>query len=316
MSNFDLNQTLNNTIGALYIGTVIAAVLYGFTTLQTYWYYHWYARRDTRVHQFAVAGLWTLDTLHLILICHGAYHYMVTGFGNFIGLLGLVWSLKLQVTINVLIIFLVHSLYTYRVWLLGGYHKNGLMAYIVCAVLMAGFAIGVVLAYEVYSVGTFADHEKMGWVIIASLATSTAIDFVIAGAMCYYLKKSKSPQSHLNSKISTLMQFVLGSGFLTSATSMAALIAYVVMPDTLIFIGIESFLTKLYINSFFAMLNARNNRISPDHEEHSLSIRISSLSKGPNLPTPPSVSTTTEKSMNFGPKTPEPRSYSPPLEEV
>lgn len=36
------------------------------------------------------------------------------------------------------------------------------MAYIVCAVLMAGFAIGVVLAYEVYSVGTFADHEKMG----------------------------------------------------------------------------------------------------------------------------------------------------------
>lgn len=46
--------------------------------------------------------------------------------------------------------------------LVGGYHKNGLMAYIVCAVLMAGFAIGVVLAYEVYSVGTFADHEKMG----------------------------------------------------------------------------------------------------------------------------------------------------------
>ncbi|KAJ8462066.1 hypothetical protein ONZ45_g6186 [Pleurotus djamor] len=314
---FSVSQTLNNTIGALYVGTIIAAILYGFTTLQAYWYYHWYARRDTIVHRLAVGGLWCLDTLHLILICHGVYHYMVTGFGNFIGLLNIVWSLQLQVTINVFIIFAVHSLYTYRVWLLGGYHKNGIAAYIACAALMGGLAIGIVLAYEVYTTVTFADHERIGYAIMASLAVSTFIDFVIAGAMCYYLKKSKGPQSHLNSKISTLMQFVLGSGFLTSATSMAALISYAVMPDTLIYIGIESFLTKLYINSFLAMLNARDARVSREQEEHNLSIRITSLSKGPALPAPPSITTTTEKSMNFNPtKTPETRSFTPPLEEV
>ncbi|KAL0952285.1 hypothetical protein HGRIS_006575 [Hohenbuehelia grisea] len=300
MAGASLNQTLNNSIGALYVGTIVAAVLYGFTSLQTYWYYHWYARRDTKVHKISVGFLWALDTVHLILICHGVYHYMVTGFGNFFGLLGVVWSLKLQVTINVLIIFIVHCLYTYRVWLLGGYH-NGFLAYFVMAVLCAGLAMGIVLAYEVYKVDSFPQHEQMSWSIIAAVATATIIDFVIAAAMCYYLRKSKGPQPHLNNRLSNLMQFVLGSGFLTSATSTSVLISYIALPDTLVFLAIESFLTKLYINSFLAMLNARESRTGREHE-HELSIHISGASKHSPFSThttPPSFTVTTEKSVNF-----------------
>ncbi|KAL0952360.1 hypothetical protein HGRIS_006639 [Hohenbuehelia grisea] len=279
---FNDGQTLDNTLGSLFIGSIAAALLYGVTSLQAYWYYHWYHGRDSRVHQISVGLLWGLDTVHLILIVHGVYHYCVEGFGNRATLLEIVWSMKLQVTVNVVIILLVQALYAYRVWLLGGYH-NSIVAYFVVATVLGGFAIGIILAYKVYTVTLFSDHEHIGWAIIASLATSTVVDFIIAFSMCYYLRKSRGLQSRLNSKLSTMMQFVLSSGFLTSACSTTALVAYVAMPHTLVFIGVESLLTKLYINSFLAMLNARDR--PHDDKPRPLSVHVQqSNSLGTNHP--------------------------------
>jgi len=56
-----------------------------------------------------------------------------------------------------------------------------------------------------------------------------------------------------------IVRMTLISGFLTTACSLAALITYGTMPDTLIFLSVEFLLTKLYINSFLAMLNARQS---------------------------------------------------------
>lgn len=64
-------QTLDNMLGSLFIGSVLAAVyvelvffrsgstdptrrLYGVTSLQSYWYYHWFYKRDATVHRIAV----------------------------------------------------------------------------------------------------------------------------------------------------------------------------------------------------------------------------------------------------------------------
>ncbi|KAF9501309.1 hypothetical protein BDN71DRAFT_856638 [Pleurotus eryngii] len=278
-------QTLDNMLGSLFIGSVLAAVLYGVTSLQSYWYYHWFYKRDSMVHRVAVGVLWTLDTFHLFLIAHGVYHYCVTGFSNPTKLNEIVWSMKLQIVINVVIILLVQGLYTYRVWLLGGYH-NALLAYVVIATVAGAFGVGMVLAHQVYTLKDIADHQKIGWAIISSLATATIVDFIIAGAMVYYLQRSRGLQSRMNSKIATMMQFVLGSGFLTSACSTSALIAYVVMPKTLVFMGIESLLTKLYINSFLAMLNARE-RVHQEPDSR-LSVRITTSLSKPNASDPPS----------------------------
>ncbi|KDR71456.1 hypothetical protein GALMADRAFT_143729 [Galerina marginata CBS 339.88] len=53
------------------------------------------------------------------------------------------------------------------------------------------------------------------------------------------------------------MHYVVLSGTLTSACSLPALLTYVTMPNTFIFLGISFLLTKLYISSYMAMLNAR-----------------------------------------------------------
>ncbi|KAF8637211.1 hypothetical protein AX16_010870 [Volvariella volvacea WC 439] len=230
--------------------------LYGITVVQAYWYYHRFPR-DSILHKGSVAVLCTLDTLHQALIVHAVYIYIVSGFGNLDGLAYILWSIKLQVLINVVIILMVHSLYTYRVWLLSGYHR-GILGYLVAGVVIGGFIIGIIFTYHIYTVHTYVELDSVSWAITSSLATSTTIDFVIAAAMCFYLRKSKGQETRLNSKISRVMQYTLGSGLVTSACSLAALFTYTLLPNTFVFIGLEFLLTKFYVGSFLAMLNARD----------------------------------------------------------
>ncbi|KAJ3879547.1 hypothetical protein F5051DRAFT_402492 [Lentinula edodes] len=252
------SQNIDNTLGAVFIGIVGATFLFGITTLQVYMYYHHY-QRDSYLHKLAVAILWILDTVHLVLIVHATYHYAVKGFGDASNMAFIVWSVKLQVTINVIIILFVQSLYAYRVWILGGYH-HGVLGYVVAGVVIGGFGIGATVAYKIYTIQMFEELHAISWTIYLSLATSTAIDFTIASTMCYYLHKSRGSESQLNSRISTVMQYTLSSGLFTSACSLSTLFTYTLMPDNLIFLSLQFLSTKFYVGSFLAMLNSRQHR--------------------------------------------------------
>ncbi|KAF7300785.1 hypothetical protein MKEN_01303800 [Mycena kentingensis (nom. inval.)] len=247
--------TLDNTLGAVFLAVIFSSILFGISTLQVYLYYHFYPS-DSRLHKFSVAILWVLDVLHLALTISSAYHYGVWGFGDLVGLGVVVWEIKLLVAINVVIILMVQSLYAYRVWLLGGYH-HGVLGYLVCAAVLGGFAVGIVLAYATYSINSFAEITGISWAIYACFSASTTIDIILSAAMCFYLRKSKGNERALNSRISTLMQYTLSCGVFTSACSVACLFSFVLMPNNLIFLSLTFILTRLYVNSFMAMLNAR-----------------------------------------------------------
>ncbi|KAG6915483.1 hypothetical protein DXG01_011314 [Tephrocybe rancida] len=203
--------TLDNTVGALLLGAVGAAFLYGFTTLQTFWYFHRWSK-DSPLHRYSVGILWFLDTVHLAFVVHAVYTYIATGFGQFAGLEIMLWSVKAQIAINVIVVLMVQSLYSYRVWILGGYHR-GILGYLVIALLLAGFVIGIILAYEVCTVKSFTETGRIS--------------------------------------------FTLSSGLFTSACSLSAMFCYILLPETFVYLAIQFILTKLYVGSFFAMLNAR-----------------------------------------------------------
>ncbi|KAG9221495.1 hypothetical protein CCMSSC00406_0009484 [Pleurotus cornucopiae] len=209
-----------------------------------------------------------LDAFHLALTIQVVYHYLVESFGDFQAQEVIIWSFKLQIVINVVIIILVQSLYAARVWKLGR-HYHVLLPWGVIVVVAAGYGVGVLLALQTYRVDSFPELVNIAWTIYLSFATSTFIDLVIAISMCFYLQRSRSGFSELNSRIVTLMQYVLASGMATSVCSMAALIAYALLPNTLVFLGIEFLLTKLYINSFIAMLNTR--KVTPKETSEGVS---------------------------------------------
>ncbi|KAH9929264.1 uncharacterized protein B0H18DRAFT_1209996 [Fomitopsis serialis] len=81
----------NDTIGALLIATLITAVGYGVTSMQTYQWYRAFPH-DPRIIRWVVSSVCVLDTLHIILIMHMIYYYLVTNYDNPDALAESVWS--------------------------------------------------------------------------------------------------------------------------------------------------------------------------------------------------------------------------------
>ncbi|KAF8625710.1 hypothetical protein AX15_005231 [Amanita polypyramis BW_CC] len=82
-------------------------------------------------------------------------------------------------------------------------------------------------------------------------------DFMIAFGICHLLSRQRTTFIETDSKIETVMCYVIISGALTSVFALAGLIAVSVMGYNLVHIGILLVLAKLYVNSYLAMLNAR-----------------------------------------------------------
>ncbi|KAJ3746175.1 hypothetical protein DFH05DRAFT_919301 [Lentinula detonsa] len=89
--------TLDNTMGAMFIGVLFAAVLYGAACIQA-WYYYVH-QQDRWPLRSLVAVVMIADTLHQALIAHTVYTYLITNFGNTLELGNTVWSLLVSVVI-------------------------------------------------------------------------------------------------------------------------------------------------------------------------------------------------------------------------
>ncbi|KAK0203244.1 hypothetical protein DFS33DRAFT_1385590 [Desarmillaria ectypa] len=144
----DIPSKLATTLGALFIGSTIAAVFYGITILQTVVYYK-LNPNDPWIFRYSVALLWILDTLHVALSTHALYFYLIELFGNYIALLSkIVWSFPLQLLINILINSVVQVLYAVRIWKLGRRFEMILPHFIFIPVMATFGEVLVVLEAE------------------------------------------------------------------------------------------------------------------------------------------------------------------------
>jgi hypothetical protein len=75
------SPTIDNTLGAVFLGNLTAAILYGVTCVQMFMYFQTYSR-DAVSLKATMFFLWMCDTVHLALITQGVYFYAVTNFAN------------------------------------------------------------------------------------------------------------------------------------------------------------------------------------------------------------------------------------------
>ncbi|KAI9448870.1 hypothetical protein BJY52DRAFT_1228104 [Lactarius psammicola] len=69
---------VHNTLGALFIGTVLSSIIYGVTWLQVYSYYNSHCSRD----RWPLKSL-LVDTINLVFNIYTTYHVGITNFGDY-----------------------------------------------------------------------------------------------------------------------------------------------------------------------------------------------------------------------------------------
>ncbi|KAK0445589.1 uncharacterized protein EV420DRAFT_1767964 [Desarmillaria tabescens] len=267
---------LGATFGVILIGAILSAVLFGILNLQSIWYFKQYPN-DWWLYRLVVAVICVLDTLDAAVSTHALYFLLIETriVGKFLALdqLNIIWSCKLHVLLGTLIKIAVQVIYTIRLWKgadgqsdnifisvesYPGFLPSSQLVMSVCEPRMPSSA-GIYLVYGDYSVSNFSDISTIKNEIIAVVSTSTAVDFIISITMCYYLNRSRAASMFPNTitTLVALMRLILISGLVTSMCSIATLITFLVWPNTLIFIAIDSIKPRLFTNSLLAMLNAR-----------------------------------------------------------
>ncbi|KAK0471872.1 hypothetical protein IW261DRAFT_1571563 [Armillaria novae-zelandiae] len=255
--------SVSETLGAVYIGVTIAAVLYGVTNLQAVIYYRRYPN-DWWVYHYSVGFLWALDTVHVALSTYAVYVFLIHFFGDLDGALEYdSWSMKWQVYMNDVLAVYIQGLYALRLWQLGRhFHKT--IVYFISLAVVASFGTVIYVVYDISITPNIASSSSLKTPIYVFFSTIATTDLIIAIPMFYYLHKSRTiilvPSTA--TVLLRLMRLVLMSGLATSACSLLTLITYIVWPKSLAFLGIHFVLSKLYINSLLAMLNSRSKHCS------------------------------------------------------
>jgi len=248
---------LGSIQGALYLGGMGSAMLFGITNLQMYFYFKNY-KDDALFLKFVVVVLWFLDTLHMVFAIIDVWQSLVDSFGNYAALDFVPWSYRVQITLTVIIVLAVQTLYTWRVWKLSQ-GQNRLWPWILILVLVCGYASGVALIIEAFNFVLFSQLKRVRWAINFCFIMAMINDLMLAVAICHLIYPGTSMFAGTKAMVWTIIRYVIISGALTSMCSVVGVITLFAIPNAFVFAGLTFVLTKLYINSYFAMLNARKS---------------------------------------------------------
>ncbi|KZS99980.1 uncharacterized protein LAESUDRAFT_753411 [Laetiporus sulphureus 93-53] len=258
-----MEPLLGDSLGAVFVGNIIAAVIYGITNVQAYIYYK-QSTHDPIYLKCLVFFLWSIDGLHLIVITHLVYTYAVRDFGNIFALLkptcilGHTRSAVTQVLVTAISDGLIRGFFGHRVWKLRV--KNVLGVVVVTGIVVSSvlaFVAAVILGAKMYRASTYGELYDISWVIYVGLAACVVADVLIAASQCFLLRARRTSVARSRSVVRVLMLYSINTGSLTSLCELACLITYAVMPDNFIYMGIYFTLTKFFFNSLLATLNAR-----------------------------------------------------------
>ncbi|OCB86989.1 hypothetical protein A7U60_g5961 [Sanghuangporus baumii] len=249
---------LDGSLGAILVGLIFASILFGIANVQTLIYYQ-NSSNDPRYMKWMSAVLnserFEGDVsmaaqripsrlnfeCHLSISCdrlrQPSRHYKE--------LLGLMLiSLQLAAFVSLLITRSISLVYTYRVWIMS--NRNWVLTLGAFTLILVEFA-----------------HSHFGriclqWLGYMSLGSAAASDLWCAVCLCYYLAKDRTGFKTTDTKLNSLMLYIISTGLLTSLCAICCLILFAAAPHGYSYIAVHFCLSKLYFSALLALFNSRN----------------------------------------------------------
>ncbi|KAJ3781173.1 hypothetical protein GGU10DRAFT_367598 [Lentinula aff. detonsa] len=248
--------TIDNTLGALFVGFTVACCVYGILLSQIYTYLTHYPM-DRSIYKLIVLLILTLETVDQALIGQIYYHYGISNFSNSLTLIegAQTWSFILQQTLGSVVGAIVKIAFALRVWRFS--QRNFWITGLIMILTLGGLSLALVFTIKSFMLPDVFSVVKLRVLGTISLGVGVLTDIITASSLCYFLNKLRTGYRQSDSLVSTLIKYAINTGALTSVVSITTVILYNIMPNNLIFIGVFFILSKLYAISFMATLNTR-----------------------------------------------------------
>ncbi|ESK91090.1 hypothetical protein Moror_9590 [Moniliophthora roreri MCA 2997] len=251
-----LPKAFDNTLGALLVGGLVAMALWGITCVQTFNYFDQSSRRDKPQFKLLASISRFLDTFDTVLNCHILYFYLVSNYINPLAIMVPIWSVIIHVAVTSVSNFIIRSLFARRAYRLG---KNIPSTIWIVAVSLTDLVVGLLITIKAFGISTYLELDTLSSLMYLNFAAGTTSDLSVALVLCYLLWKSKTGFTRTDSLIKMLMAYTINTGLIVAIDAALGMICYAVMPNNFIFLGFYLLLSKLYLNSYLASLNARDS---------------------------------------------------------
>ncbi|KAJ7146979.1 hypothetical protein C8R44DRAFT_657234 [Mycena epipterygia] len=245
--------------GPVFWGFCLSLMLCGVSALQGYVYFSRYNDK-LGVRLLAVMML-ALDFLSMALVCQSMYYYMLPHFGSFAPLNAVTNELVVECLISAVITFTSQMYFSYQLYMVkspgnAAVIMNALV--IVFSLIGLGGALGCVAMMFVHPHAVFMNRNH-SFAILAGLAKGcdATADIIATIAMCLFLTSAHTGISRTSSLLRSLMHLVINRGLLVTAAQIILLITFFASVGHLYWLAVHINTTKLYVNTFFGMLNAR-----------------------------------------------------------
>ncbi|KAH9028815.1 hypothetical protein EDB83DRAFT_1799671 [Lactarius deliciosus] len=284
---------VHNTLGALFIGTVLSSIIYGVTWLQVYSYYSSHSSRDRWQFKSFVAFLMLVDSANVVFVIHTNYHIGITNFGDYQSLPLVSWSLPAVALSAVVLEVSVQHFYAYRIYLLN--KRSPYLPAAISAISLTAFGIGIVFGAKILE--HLHDLENpFRNLCIATLFCDVVCDVLITFGMVYNLLSNRTQVRRTNEVLNLLAIYAINCGTLTLVFAISCGISLVKYPDALIYTPSFFIMIRLYFCAFMSILNSRDNLRETLDRQEGIVITLRKAHTGTAIPC--NVQDTTEATTN------------------
>ncbi|OSC96593.1 hypothetical protein PYCCODRAFT_1472514 [Trametes coccinea BRFM310] len=267
---------LENSFGALLLGTYFALMLYGLLVYQSYKYFRKYSK-DGIVNKAFVAILLVLETLHTTVCMHFCYMYLIVYATNEDARKVGIWSLQLYPLLTGLCVCVSQCFYARRVYLISKKYR----ILVAIAVILSLAALGFLTAATAIAYIVAKEHKFVYdiWINRTSYATSVVADSITTGLLIFNLKRLHTGIKRTDLLLDRLAAYAINTGLLIGVANMLLFIlSFFGKNVQTAFLGIGIPATKLYANSVLTVLNARQSLAEKDTAPVSTHLEFITLS--------------------------------------
>ncbi|KAJ8692918.1 hypothetical protein PTI98_010183 [Pleurotus ostreatus] len=254
-----MSGPLTDSFGAMLVGALITMMMYGITNLQTYFYYYAYPKDPLRL-KLLVTALWVLDTLHVILMGHALYYYLIKSYGIPSQLEEGTSTLFTSVAVNVLMAFVVQWFFSVRIFQLRTGKITLCLAIATAFFVFAHFCFGIEMVILSFVKKRFDRLSELNYIAALPFAVAAILsDVLVAASLCYLLGSTKTDFDDTRNILNKLIIWSINRCVLTSAVAIIETIVFVAVPHSLYYFAFDFIIGKLYVNSLLAAFNSRKS---------------------------------------------------------
>ncbi|KAI0764641.1 hypothetical protein C8Q74DRAFT_1283086 [Fomes fomentarius] len=276
--------SISDAFGSAVLGASFSLILYGMAVQQTLVYSVKYPK-DRLFLKIWVTLMMVIETVHSVAAIHAIYFFLVTNYNHPESLVHNSWSLNILSVLQAGSMVMVQTFYIWRIYVLRHTPIYVFVISVISVLILAELAFGLGVTIRTFLNPFTFQFKKITWMISALNGCALPADVLLSVTLVWILGTSRTGFRKTDTMVKHLVLYTIETGVLTALCSIITFSLSVAFPGKTYYVGSNMTATRVYANSFLAILNSRKHvakGLVDAIDEHLGGLELKTLPRSPN----------------------------------